>query len=101
MLRIAQILHSQAHWIFEDDTIPVFPSDANGEGIVLIDITEHPEIQEGWDYNVETNEFTEPIIPEPEVHPTPEYVAPDPTIQEEILYETKYQTMILEMGGMM
>ena len=69
-MRIAQIINNKAHWIFEVTEMPVFPPDQDGNPIVLLDITEHPDVQEGWDYNPETKEFTEP---EP-----PEYIEPEP-----------------------
>jgi hypothetical protein len=70
-MKFAQILYDRAHWIFEADKKPDF-----APNIVLVDITEKPEVQEGWDYNSETGEFTAPIIPEP----TP--VEPQPTLEE-------------------
>ena len=97
MKRFAQILYSKAHWIFEAEEKPNFPPDPEGNPIIIIDITDSPEVQEGWDYNEETDTFSEPVIPEP--IPEPEIIE-EPTIEEEILYETKYQTMILETGGM-
>lgn len=86
----AQILDSKAHWIFEADEKPEF-----APNIVLVNITDKTEIQEGWNYNALTGEFTPPNIPDP--------VEPQPTIEEKILAENQYQTMLLEItsiGGM-
>lgn len=53
-MRIAQILHNKAHWIFEAETMPEF-----APNIVLVDITNvTPAPQEGWDYQNGT--FSEP-----------------------------------------
>lgn len=68
-MKFAQILYDKAHWIFEDDEKPVF-----APNIVLVDITGQNDIQEGWDYNNETGEFTAPITPNP--------VEPQPTLEE-------------------
>lgn len=70
-MKFAQILYNKAHWIFEADEKPEF-----APNIVLVDITSKPDVQEGWDYNLETGEFTAPIIPEP----TP--IEPQPTVEE-------------------
>lgn len=93
-MKIAQILNNKVHWIFISEKMPNFPPDPEGNSIILIDITNNPEVQEGWDYKELTGEFIEPKYIEPED------IIIEPTIQEEILYETKYQTMLLEMGGM-
>lgn len=85
-MRYAQILYDKAHWIFESDEEPNFASN-----IILVDITDNLEVQEGWDYDYETGGFTEPVIPEPEV--------PQPTIEEKILAENQYQTMLLELNS--
>lgn len=58
------ILHNRAHWIFEANEMPNFPPDPQGNPIILIDITDKPEIREGWVYNSETGEFTKPQIEE-------------------------------------
>lgn len=71
MKKFAQILYERAHWIFEAEEKPEYAPD-----IVLVDITGRDAIQEGWDYNSKTGEFTAPIIPEP----TP--IEPQPTIEE-------------------
>lgn len=93
-MRIAQILHDKAHWIFEEEEIPSWPPDPEGNPIILVDITDRPEVQEGWEYDEETGEFTEPSYVEPED------IIEELSTEERILYETKYQTILLEMGGM-
>ncbi|MCS1383276.1 hypothetical protein NXZ75_13800 [Lysinibacillus sphaericus] len=70
-MKFAQILYDKAHWIFEADEKPEF-----APNIVLVDITSKPDVQEGWDYNRETGEFTAPVIPET----TP--IEPQPTVEE-------------------
>lgn len=81
-MRIAQILYEKAHWIFEADEMPEF-----APNIVLVDITGCDNIQEGWDYNNETGEFTAPVIHEP----TP--IEPQPSLEEmqaQTLLNTEY-----------
>lgn len=65
-MRFAQIYANKAHWIFEADKNPEF-----APNIVLVDITDKPEVQEHWNYNSKTGEFTPPIEPEYE---EPEHV---------------------------
>lgn len=93
MTKYAQILHGKAHWIFESNTTPQF-----APNIIIVQITSAMgNVQEGWDYDAETQTFTPPIIP------VPVQVEPEPTIEEKILAENQYQTMLLEltnMGGM-
>lgn len=55
MRRFALIQNNKAHWVFEAEQKPEFAPD-----IVLIDITDHPEVQEGWDYDSTTNTFINP-----------------------------------------
>lgn len=95
-MRIAQILHGKAHWIFEGEEIPNWPPDPEGNPIILIDITDKPEVQEGWCYNEETGEFTEPVKTEYKEHI-------ETSLEEQIYAENLYQTALLEMqmlGGM-
>lgn len=96
MKRITQVLYNKAHFIFEEEEIPQWPPYSDGGIPLLIDITNKPEVQEGWDYNSETGEFTEPVPPEP-IEPGPEYIEP-PTIEEQILAESLYQTALLEIS---
>jgi len=56
-MKFAQVLYNKAYWIFEAEEKPDFAPD-----IVLVDITGRDDIQEGWDYNEETGEFTAPLI---------------------------------------
>lgn len=91
MKKFAQIINSKIHWIFEADEKPEFASD-----IVIIDITDKPEVQEGWDYNNETGEFTAPVIPEPTPIETP------PTVEEmqaQTLLNTEYLVSRSELLG--
>ena len=60
-MRIAQILHNKAHHIFEADEIPDWPPDPEGDPIILVDISDHPEVQEGWDYV--DGVFSAPVVP--------------------------------------
>lgn len=89
-MKFAQILYDKAHWIFEADEKPDF-----APNIVLVDITGRHDIQEGWDYNSETGEFTAPIVPDP----TP--IEPPPTVEEmqaQTLINTEYLIAMNEMG---
>ncbi|WP_431811563.1 hypothetical protein [Lysinibacillus sp. FW12] len=89
-MKFAQILYDKAHWIFEADEKPEF-----APNIILVDITERDDIQEGWDYNSETGEFTAPVIPDP----TP--VEPAPTVEEmqaQTLINTEYLIAMNKMG---
>lgn len=54
-MRFAQILNNKAHWVFETDKKPEF-----APNIVLVDITDNPKVQEGWDYDEEKKAFSEP-----------------------------------------
>jgi len=93
MKRYAQILWGKAHWVFEAEEAPEFAPDIN-----IVDITDKPEVQEGWDYDEETRDFTEPIVPEP----TP--IEPTPTLEEmqaKTLLNTEYLVSRSELlGGM-
>ena len=62
-MKIAQILHSRLHYIFEADEIPDWPPDQDGNSIVLIDVT-GKDCKEGDGYNHVTG-ATVPY-PEPE-----------------------------------
>ena len=71
-MKYAQILNNKVHWIFVADKKPKF-----APNIVLVDISDNIEVQEGWDYNERTGEFTRPDIkevPTPDIKevPTPE-----------------------------
>lgn len=93
MKRYAQILYDKAHWVFEAEEAPEFAPD-----IVIVEITDNPEIQEGWDYNKETGDFTAPVVPEP----TP--IETTPTLEEmqaQTLLNTEYLVSRSELlGGM-
>jgi hypothetical protein len=57
-MRYAQILNGRAHWVFEQETLPEF-----APNIVLVNITDKPEVKEGWKYNPDTGEFANPYVP--------------------------------------
>jgi len=61
-MRFAIILDNKAHHIFEQDIKPVFGPDPEGNPIIAIDITDRPEVQVGWLYDVETDDFTKPLL---------------------------------------
>ncbi|WP_054767336.1 hypothetical protein [Lysinibacillus parviboronicapiens] len=86
-MRFAQILYDKAHWIFEADEKPEF-----APNIVLVEITGRDDIQEGWDYNKETGEFTAPVI----LEPTPTEPQID-EIQAKILVNTETLISMKEM----
>ncbi|MFJ8458416.1 hypothetical protein ACIQ57_04710 [Lysinibacillus xylanilyticus] len=88
-MKFAQILYDKAHWIFEADKKPEFAPD-----IVLVDITGHDDIQEGWDYDAQTGEFTAPVFLDP--------VEPSPTVEEmqaQTLLNTEYLVSKSELLG--
>ena len=86
-MRIAQILNNKAHYIFEAEEMPNWPPYADGTRPLLIDISEKAEVQEGWDYDSETKEFTEPQ--------PPEYVEPEPTPEPEPTQLDNIENMLL------
>lgn len=85
MFRYAQI---------DSDGFIVSDSQLSGEVIAddMIRVGEDVDLT-NKKYNLDTKEFEEYI---------PEVIEPveEPSINEEILLETKYQTLLLEMGGM-
>lgn len=91
-MRFAQILNNRAHWIFEADEKPDFPPDTSGNPIVLVDITDNPEVQEGWVY--EYGEFTEPPLPE-SIEPIPII---EPVTNEEVVQAVMYLTAIQDIS---
>ncbi len=59
MMRVAQILYDKAHWIFEtDETMDELKARFTPD-IVFVEIDS--DIQEGWDYDALTGEFSEPV----------------------------------------
>lgn len=89
-MKYAQILHGKAHWVFESESPPQF-----APNIQIVQITSAmDDVQEGWDYDAETQTFTPPEIPP---QPTEESKASIEEMAEETLLETKYQTFLLEM----
>lgn len=90
------ILNNKAHWIFKAETIQIFPPGPDGEVYLTIDLTDHPDVQEGWDYDPETGEFAEPEYIPPAPGPEPEHIPDPPTEQELIQAELLLnQTQIL------
>ncbi|WP_416141909.1 hypothetical protein ACM1TL_11110 [Lysinibacillus capsici] len=90
MKKFVQIQNTKAHWIFEAEKLPPYPNQED-----FIDITGRDDIQEGWDYNSETGEFTAPVIPDP----TP--IEAPPTVEEmqaQTLINTEYLIAMNEMG---
>lgn len=90
MKKFVQILNGKAHWIFEHEEKPMFAP--NIKIVEITNLEEQPK--EGWIYEEETGTFREPT--EEDNQP----IKPQPSIEEQILYETQYQTTILETGGM-
>ena len=58
-MRFAIILDNKVHYVFEQDIKPEFPPTPEGDEVVVIDITDNIEVQEGWEYNAESSEFKE------------------------------------------
>ena len=73
MKRFVQIVGNTAYWIFEAEELPPYPNTED-----FIDITDKPEVQEGYVYNSETGEFTAPVV----LDPTP--IEPLPTVEERL-----------------
>ncbi|QPQ35887.1 hypothetical protein [Lysinibacillus sp. JNUCC-52] len=86
MKKFVQIVDNAAYWIFEAEELPPYPNPED-----FLDITGREGIEEGFLYNSEADEFTAHIIPEP--------VETQPTIEEKILAENQYQTMLLELNS--
>lgn len=61
-MRIAQILYGQAHWIFETNETIEQVRTRFAPGLVFVDITDRPEVQEDWNYDGKN--FTAPIVSE-------------------------------------
>jgi len=90
MKKFVQIVDNKAYWIFEAEKLPPYPNQED-----FIEITGRDDIQEGWDYNSETGEFTAPVLPKP----TP--VEEPPTVEEmqaQTLINTEYLIAMNEMG---
>ncbi|WP_039044185.1 hypothetical protein [Sporosarcina sp. ZBG7A] len=87
-MRYAQILHNKVHWIFESEEKPQF-----APNIVLVDITDKPDVQEGWDYDEVTGVFTQPIPIEPEpLEPT------ELEVISNYVLDVDYRLAMIEMG---
>jgi hypothetical protein len=66
-MRVAQIVNNKAHWIFDPkevlgaDTLEQVKARFTPEQ-VFIDISDQSEVQEGWTYDGETNNFIGPVL---------------------------------------
>ena len=103
MLKQAMIVNKKTQWIFESETIQTFPPGPDGEVYLSVDLTDHPEVEEGWDYNPETGEFSEPEYIPPEPGPEPEPIPPTQLdIIESMIIEnaidTDFRFTMLEMS---
>jgi hypothetical protein len=58
-MRIAQIFENRVHFIFESDSFPEVDNKT-----MLIDISNRPEIDETWGYNIYEKKFIEPTTKE-------------------------------------
>lgn len=88
LMRFAQILYNKAHWIFEADEKPQF-----AQNIILVDITDKPEVKEGWDYDEVSGTFSEPVIPEP----TPQEPTETELLQEYVV-DVDFRLAMIELG---
>lgn len=91
-MKLAQILENKVHWIFEAEMAPDFAS-----SIVIIDITNNPEVQENWGYDAHTELFIEPVI---EVTEEDLLMQLQPTTDDilDAQIEIKILTTLLEIG---
>jgi len=69
MGRWAIIKDNKVHWIHSGNKLPVLGPTSNGETLEIVDISERPEVQEGWVRDVETGTLSEPSPPAPEYVP--------------------------------
>jgi hypothetical protein len=60
-MRVAQILHSKAHWIFETDETMEQLKNRFAPDIVFVEVD--PDVQEGWEWDGE--KFNPPVMPDP------------------------------------
>lgn len=95
-MRIGQILHDKVHWVFEAEGMPNWPPDSEEKPITLVDITDKPEVQEGWGYVDETGEFIEPVYEGIEIEVDVESISTEELTN--YILEVDYRVVILEMG---
>lgn|GEM_PF-2262667 len=86
-MKIVQILNNKAHWIFEAESIPNYPPDPEGKEIILVDITNQPDVQEGWEYDPETQTFTKPTPSQQDLEESPHLTDAQLPITHEDLME--------------
>lgn len=87
-MKFAQISNGKVHWIFEANEKPQFASN-----IVLVDITDMPEVQEGWGYDDAMGKFSEPILPKPDPkEPT------ETEILTDYIVDVDYRVTMIELG---
>lgn len=67
MRRYVQVLNNKAHWIFETDETMEQLRQRFAPDILFVDITDQPDVEEGWDYHSDTQTFAQPIIPQPSI----------------------------------
>ncbi len=60
-MRVSQILYNKAHWIFETEETMEQLKSRFAPDITFVDITGRIDIQEGWNYDSETGEFSESV----------------------------------------
>ena len=89
--------------MIESDEIPVWPPYPDGTPVLFVDITDRPEVQPMWDYDPNTDTFTEPI-PEPMPEPQPMPEPPLDQIEEmqvQTLLNTEYLVVLAEIENML
>jgi hypothetical protein len=84
-MKFAQILNNKAHWIFEADVKTDF-----APNIVLVDITDNSEVQEGWNYDSATGVFSDPA----EVEETAE----EKLATLDISYQSQFTALVMALG---
>ncbi len=61
-MKIAQIIDNKAHWIFTTGETMEQLKSRFAPDLIFTDITNKTNVEEGWDYDAATGEFSEPVV---------------------------------------
>ena len=92
-MKFAQILYNKAHWIFESDSVPDF-----APNIKIVDISDTPEVQEGWDYDEVTGTFTAPQPVEDNSPESPSAEEKMKSLEKRVAESENALLILLDMG---